>query len=87
MTTALRDIAQALAAAAQRAVLIQRDPRRPLPSRLAESIHVVAVGDAIQVVASADHAVSVEFGTRSRPARPFMRLAIEQVRQSPGSAT
>ncbi len=41
---------------------------------LKESIHV----DGNSVIADADHASAVEFGTATRAAQPFMRSAIEQ---------
>lgn len=77
---ALLGLAEELAEEARARVLENRDPRRPLPSRLADSISVeTADGEAV-VRAAAPHAAFVEFGTRHVPARPFLGPATARLR-------
>ena len=55
----------------------QRDPARPLPSRLAGSLVIEEAGAAIRVAATAPHAVFVELGTARAAAEPFLGPAFE----------
>ncbi len=56
-------------------------PRRS--GRLRDSIQVRAVTDspAVDIAATAPHAAFVEFGTRRRPARPFLAPALQFARR------
>jgi len=75
----LRDAAAAIALAAAERVLAQRDPERPLPSRLAESISVIEARaqSCVLVEAAAPYAVFVELGTARLPAEPFLQPAFD----------
>lgn len=69
-----------LAADARDRVHELRASVRPLPSELADSIAVTAMGLQAEVRASAGHAAAVEFGTRTMVARPFLGPAAEFLR-------
>ncbi len=86
--------ARETADAAATRVRDQRNPARPLPSRLAGSLVVEAAGTAITVAATAPHAVFVELGTARAAAEPFLgpafadataRLAADLPRRGGGS--
>lgn len=58
-----------------------RDEGRPLPSKLADSIHIEqGQGSEIKVVADAPYALQVEFGTSRQSAQPYMSSAVLEVR-------
>ncbi|MFZ5610178.1 MAG: hypothetical protein ACOY99_11290 [Pseudomonadota bacterium] len=78
-----RQLAEKVAMDARTNVLAGRDPARPLPSTLAESIAVIEDGAAVKVVAAAPHAGFVEFGTARQPARPFLGPAALAARLTP----
>lgn len=80
MLDCLRNAADALAEAAAERVLAQRDPRRPLPSRLAESIAVIEEREHARVVveAAAPYAVFVELGTARMAPEPFLQPAFDE---------
>lgn len=63
-------------------VMALRNPARPLPSRLAESIDLAAGTDRLEVLVRADapHAAAVEFGTRHMAPRPYLSPAAEGAR-------
>lgn len=64
-------------------VLALRDAGRPLPSTLAESIHLEpGEGHVIKVVVDAPHALFVEFGTSTQDPQPFLSMAVAEVRAS-----
>lgn len=64
-------------------VLALRQAGRPLPSELAESIHLEQVQSGrIKVVADAPHALFVEFGTSTQDPQPFFSMAVLEVRAS-----
>jgi HK97 gp10 family phage protein len=58
-----------------------RDEGRPLPSKLADSIHIEQGQDnPVKVVADAPYALEVEFGTSRQSAQPYMSSAVLEVR-------
>lgn len=80
LSDTLLGLAEELAGDARARVLENRDPARPLPSVLAESIQVVNEGTHAEVRTDAPHAVYVELGTRRVAARPFLVPAVEALR-------
>ena len=58
----------------------QRDPARPLPSRLAGSLVIDEAAATITVAATAPYAVFVELGTARTAAEPFLGPAFTQAR-------
>ncbi len=58
----------------------QRDPARPLPSRLAESLVIDEAAATITVAATAPYAAFVELGTARTAAEPFLGPAFTEAR-------
>lgn len=80
VSDALLGLAEEVAEDARTRVLDQRDPARPLPSALADSIQAVKDGMQAVVYTDAPYAIYVELGTRRQPARPFLGPAAERLR-------
>lgn len=77
----LEQAAEEIRDEARARVMELRNPARPLPSRLAESIHVAGGnGPEVLVRADAPHAAAVEFGTRHMAPRPYLSPAAEGAR-------
>ena len=66
-------------AAAQTAEQLRAEAAALAPGRLGAALRTEALGDGAQVTAPG-YAAFVEFGTRKRAARPFLRPAIERMR-------
>lgn len=86
---AVLGLAEELADEARARVIEQRDPDRPLPSALADSITVESDGYGALVRSDAPYAPYapyVEFGTRRMAARPFLAPAAEYMRGVMGTS-
>jgi len=77
----LREEGETLAGQARERVRVQREPDRPDPSRLAQSITSSAEDMVVTVQASAPYAVFVELGTSKMPAEPFLQPAFDETVQ------
>lgn len=78
--------AQAVASDARALHLLRRDPKRPLPSRLAESITAARDPNGLAATVKAGgprapYAAVVEFGAAGRPAKPFLYPALQMNRR------
>lgn len=77
--TRLQETAARIVTRAAAHVLDQRDPARPLPSPLADSLGVVEGEGALFVTARAPYAAFVELGTARAAAEPFLGPAFDAV--------